>query len=125
MLTKKEMKKYCQLYSLNEKEFKSIDYTVLNLDILNKVLAKSIYRNCNMMTKEGYVLINKITDEEYLNLRYFDIGNLFVDNSNLTLYEYKTKKIIEDMIIPRIYIKYAETYTEEIYNNMLERLYNN
>lgn len=123
MLTRKEIKRYCQLYNLNEKEFKGIDYTILDLEVLNKVLSDSIYRNHDMMTKEEYTLINKITDEEYFNLRYFDIGNLFVDDSRLTLDEYKAKRIIENMIIPKIYISYAENYTEEIYNNMLDRIY--
>ena len=123
MLTRKEIKRYCQLYNLNEKEFKGIDYTILDLEVLNRALSDSIYRNSDMMTKEEYTLINKITDEEYFNLRYFDIGNLFVDDSRLTLDEYKAKRIVENMIIPKIYINYAEDYTEEIYNNMLDRIY--
>ena len=123
MLTRKEIKRYCQLYNLNEKEFKGIDYTILDLEVLNRALSDSIYRNSDMMTKEEYTLINKITDEEYFNLRYFDIGNLFVDDSRLTLDEYKAKRIVENMIIPKIYINYAEDYTEKIYNNMLDRIY--
>ena len=123
MLTRKEIKRYCQLYNLNEKEFKGIDYTILDLEVLNRALSDSIYRNSDMMIKEEYTLINKITDEEYFNLRYFDIGNLFVDDSRLTLDEYKAKRIVENMIIPKIYINYAEDYTEKIYNNMLDRIY--
>ena len=124
MLMRKEIKMFCNLYNINEKDFKGIDYSILDLQILNRVLSESVYRNHMMLTKEDYTLIDKITDEEYYNLRYFNVENLFISDDKLTLDEYKAKRIIENMIIPKIYIKYAEIYTEDVYNNMIDRLYN-
>ena len=124
MLMRKEVKMFCNLYNINERDFKGIDYSILDLEVLNRALLDSIYRNHMMLTKEDYTLIDKITDEEYYNLRYFDIKNLFISDDKLTLDEYKAKRIIENMIIPKIYIKYAENYTEDVYNNMIDRLYN-
>ena len=124
MLMRKEVKMFCNLYNINEREFKGIDYSILDLEVLNRVLSESVYRNHMMLTKEDYTLIDKITDEEYYNLRYFNVENLFISDDKLTLDEYKAKRIIENMIIPKIYIKYAEIYTEDVYNNMIDRLYN-
>lgn len=124
MLMRKEVKMFCNLYNINEREFKGIDYSILDLEVLNRVLSESVYRNHMMLTKEDYTLIDKITDEEYYNLRHFNVENLFISDDKLTLDEYKAKRIIENMIIPKIYIKYAEIYTEDVYNNMIDRLYN-
>lgn len=124
MLIRKEIKMFCNLYNINVREFKGIDYSILNLEVLNRVLSESVYRNHMMLTREDYTLIDKITDEEYYNLRYFNVNNLFVSDDKLTLDQYKAKRVIENMIIPKIYIKYAEKYTEEVYNNMIDRLYN-
>lgn len=139
-LMRKDFKEFCNLYNLDEKE----SYKLLNndkdrylelikdtfeLDILQKTLnnlvyiKKSVGYDPEIRTKEDITMINSVTENEYINIKNFDVNKLYSKIENCTSDLYKAQQSIIKMIIPKIFIIYAEKYNENRYNNMLDRLY--
>lgn len=130
MLLRKDLKELCRLFEL---EITSIDREniiesikdKIEIEILKNVLDNLVYIDTGeIRTKEDYTMINSKTKDQYECIKSFNLNKLYKGINDMSLEEYNAKKSIIDMIIPKIFIMYAEIYTPQRYNNMLDRLYN-
>jgi hypothetical protein len=132
----KDIKKLCNLYELdyNKVYAHRDDYLVtinglLELDILQNVLSNLKYLKggagsmSELRTYEGKVMAYSVSEGEYDSIKAFNLNKLNSDIKELNFEERKAKEYIVDMIIPKIFIQFAENYNEKRYNDMLDRLY--
>lgn len=135
-MLRKDFRMLCLLYGLDEKKslnlienntykYFSLIKNKLDLNILQNVLNNIAYINHEIRTKEGKTLIAEVTEDEFLNIKNFDLKHLINEcclcETGLEIY--KSRRTIINMIIPKIYIKYSEIYDTERYNNLIDKLY--
>ena len=89
-------------------------------DKINWSTVANVIRNCKYFnsvygsridTKEGYTIINSQTENEYLQLKNFNVAllGLSLDDENLSIDDKRTLNKIYNFVIPTM-IKHCETY---------------